>query len=270
MEKEALISELKEKAQIDNLSERTIDEVATMFLPQFADDEKITDESWSLPVQMMKTMSGQLRHDLSGGINAFKTQFEADNKDAQAKAIADAIAAEKAKWEKENQKPKPEANKDGKHDDDIDKKIADAVTTAMTGLTGEEGIIGKLSKQFSDYLANQAEKEKIATEEQMRSEILKLIMSYDGLDPDDIIVENTMMKLHIEKGKDMEALKNEAKSTYEKVYKKFVEKYGGGQPFAGGGEGKDKVSPLIKSHIDRVAANAKDAQEYAESIEFAK
>lgn len=270
MEKEALISALKEKAGVDNLSDRTIDEVATLFLPQFADDEKITDESWNFPVQMVKTMSGQLRHDLSEGINDFKIKYEADNKEAQAKAIADAVAAEKAKWEKENPKTKPETKPDREQDQDIDKKIADAVGKAISGLTGEEGAFGKLSKQFSDYLKSQEEKEKTATEDQMRSEILKLVMSYDGLEEDDVIVENTMMKLQISKDKDMDALKNEAKSVYEKVYKKFVEKHGGGQPFNGGGGGGGGISPAIKSHLDRVAKEAEDAKDYSNSIEFAK
>ena len=268
MEKEVLISALKEKSGVDNLSERTIDEVATLFLPQFADDEKITDESWTFPVQMVKTMSGQLRHDLSGGINDFKTKFETENKATQEKAIADAIAAAKAEWEKQN----PNTKSDGKttENKDVDQKIADAVANAIAGLTGEEGAFGKLSKQFGDFLKAQEEKEKTATEDQMRVEILKLIMSYDDLDEDDVIIENTMLKLNIEKGKDMETLKNEAKSTYEKIYKKFVEKHGGGQPFRGGGGGGGGTSAVLQSHLERVAKEAKDAEEYHNSIVFAK
>ena len=80
MEKELFQTTLLEKAKaannnapIDNLSERTISEVVGMFLPQFADDENITDESWAIPVQMVKTLSGQLRHDTSTGINDFPT-----------------------------------------------------------------------------------------------------------------------------------------------------------------------------------------------------
>ena len=72
MEKELFQTMLLEKAKaannnapIDNLSERTINEVVAMFLPQFADDESITDESWNIPVQMVRTISGQLRHDTS-------------------------------------------------------------------------------------------------------------------------------------------------------------------------------------------------------------
>jgi len=104
----------------------------------------------------------------------------------------------------------------------------------------------------------------------MRKNILEYVMSFDELDADDPIVENTMLKIVIEKGKDINALKAEAKSTYEKCYKKFVEKHGGGQPFTGGGGEQGGMSPAVKSHIDRVKKETEDAQNYQNSIQFAK
>lgn len=266
MEKEALISALKEKAGVDNLSERTYDEVATMFLPQFADDEKITEETWKFPLQMVKSMSGQLRHDLSGGISAFKTQFETDNKAAQEKAIADAIAAAKAEWEKANGGGNSNQQNQQNNQPDIDQKIADAMAKAISGLTGEEGAIGKLSKQLSDYLTQQAEKEKAATEEQMRSELRELVMSFDGLDEDDVVVENTMLKLNISKDREMSAMKAEAKSIYEKVYKKFVEKHGGGQPFTGGGSSSQNSNTEFQNYIKAKQAEAAQEAKDAEAL----
>ena len=41
MEKNLLIQNLKTKAGVDNLSDRTYDEVATLFLSQFAEDDKV-------------------------------------------------------------------------------------------------------------------------------------------------------------------------------------------------------------------------------------
>jgi hypothetical protein len=112
MEKNLLIQNLKSKAGIDNLSDRTYDEVATVLLPQFADDEKITDESWNLPIQMLKSMSGQLRHEVADGITNGKTQWETEQKAAQQKAIDDAMAAFKTQWEKDHPDPnKPDPNK---------------------------------------------------------------------------------------------------------------------------------------------------------------
>ena len=262
MEKELFISTLKEKTGVDNLSERTIDEVATMFLPMFAEDDKITDDSWKLPVQMVKTMSGQLRHDLSGGINAFKTQFETDNKASQEKAIADAIANAKAEWEKANPKPKP--GEERVEDKDIDKKIGDAIATAINGLTGEDGAFGKLSKQFSDYLKTQAEKEKAATESNIRSQVREYLIER-GVDEDDFALEYTLEKIVIGENPDVNALKTKAEKDYEAYYKK-IHKNDGANPFRGGGGGGNDSNKEFEDYINSKKAEAEKEAKEAESL----
>lgn len=255
-------------AQVDNLSERTISEIVEMFYPSFTEDDKITDESWKLPVQMIKTMSGQLRHDTSAGINAFKTKFEEENKTTNQKAIDDAIAAFKAQWEKDH--PIVDPNKKPEEKPDVAKIVEEKVAEQMKALTGEGSEFQKLSKQFGDYLAAQAAKDKAASEEELRRQVLKHVIAFDDLDEDDAIVENVMLKLDFKGDKTLDDLKTEAKSLYETAFKKYITKHGGAQPFTGGGGGGGGVDPLVKSHIDRVAAEAKDAEEYRESIEFAK
>lgn len=265
MEKTLFISTLKEKSQVDNLSERTIDEVATMFLPQFEDDSKITDESWILPVKMVKTMSGQLRHDLSGGINAFKTQFENDNKEAQAKAITDAVAAAKAEWEKNHPDPNNNNNNDSdKNKEDIDKKIADAITKAMSGLTGEEGVIGKLSKQFSDYMTQVAEEKKTQAIANVREQVKDYLIDR-GVEEDDYALEICLEKLEIGEKPDVAALKAKAEKDYEAIYKR-MHKGDGAQPFkgGGGGGGTDSNTEFQNFIKERQAAAAKEAQEAEE------
>lgn len=254
-------------AQVDNLSDRTISEIVEMFYPSFTDDEKITDDSWKLPVQMIKTMSGQLRHDTSAGINAFKTKFEEESKTTNQKAIDDAIAAFKAQWEKDHPTPTPPKPEEKP---DVTKLVEEQVAKQMKALTGEGSEFQKLSKQFSDYLAAQALKDKAASEEELRKQVLKHIIAFDDLDEDDAIVENVMLKLDFKGDKTLDDLKNEAKGLYETAFKKYITKHGGAQPFSGGGGGGGGVDPLIKSHIDRVAAEAKDAEDYREGIEFAK
>jgi len=262
MEKESFISALKEKSQVDNLSARTIDEVAAMFLPLFADDTKVTEESWKMPVQMLKTMSGQLRHDTSEGINSFKTKFEADNKTAQQKAIEDAIAKAKAEWEKAN--PKPQQEEKPAETNDVDQKIADAIAKAMEKMTNEESAFGKLNKQFSDYMAQVAAEKKAKSIESMRGDILEYIMEFDGLDADDNIIENVMFKLKIDGEKTLDALKTEAKSLYEAAYKKDVAKNGGGKPFKGGsgdgGDGEQGAAAWIKSRSGMAEQEAASAE----------
>lgn len=263
MEKELFISTLKEKTGVDNLSERTIDEVAAMFLPQFADDEKITDDLWKIPVQMVKTMSGQLRHDLSGGINAFKTQFEAENKDAQAKAIADAIAAAKADWEKNHPAPVPPKPEPPKNEPDIDQKIADAMAKAMAGLTGEDGALGKLSKQFGDYMAQVAEEKKAQSIATVRDQIRDYLIAR-GVEEDDYALEICLEKLEIGDKPDVAALKTKAEKDYEAIYKR-MHKHDGAQPFNGGGGGGQnsdtEFQNFIKERSAKAAQEAKDAEE---------
>lgn len=260
MEKDILIQNLKTKAGIDNLSDRTYDEVATAMLPLFADDDKITDDSWTVPVQMLKSMSGQLRHEVAEGIANGKKQWESTSAAASEKAIADAVAAAKAEWEKNNVTvpEKPADTPD----------VAQLVAEEVKKLTGEDSEFGKLSKQFSEYLKVQAEKEKAYTEGEMRSEILSYVMAFDGLDEDDNIVENVMLKLDIRADKEMATLKNEAKSLYEKAYKNHVAKHGGGNPFTGGaGESGSVVSSIEAWGKQRLAA-AKE--EEAAASELAK
>lgn len=230
MEKELFLTTLKGKAQVDNLSDRTYDEVAALWLPSFADDSKITDESWNIPVQMLKTMSGQLRHDVSVGIASGKNQWELEASTARQKAIDDAVAAAKTEWEKST-KSAPD-DKPGQQPEDLDAKVAAAVAKAMAGVTGEDGTIGKLSKQLNDFLVASAAKEKAQTEAEIRSQIRSHLISR-GVDEDDYALEITMEKLAIGENPDVAALSAKAEKDYEAIYKR-MHKGEGAQPFAGG------------------------------------
>lgn len=274
MEKELFQSTLLEKAkaannnaQIDNLSERTINEVVTLFHPQFEDDTKITDDSWTLPVQMIKTLSGQLRHDTSAGINDFKSKFEAEQKAAQEKAIADAIAAAKTQWEQEhNTPPTSQANPQQPTEKTLDEKIAEAVAKATAGLTGEDGAIGKLSKQFSDYLTQQAAKEKAATEADIRSQVRDYLLER-GVEEDDFALEYTLEKLVVGENPDLSALKTKAEKDYEANYKK-IHKGEGAKPFAGnGGANQNSVVKDIEAWSKKRQAGVDAEAEAAKVLE---
>lgn len=270
MEKELFQTTLMEKAKaannnspIDNLSERTISEVVNLFLPSFADDTKITDESWKVPVEMVKTMSGQLRHDMSGGIAAFKTQFETEQKAQMEKDKQAAIDAFKEEWEKTHPTPTPTPTptpEPTKTEPDIDKKIADAMAKAMEGLTGEDGALGKLSKQFSDYLKTQAEKEKAATEADVRSQVREYLIDR-GVEEEDFALEYTLEKLVIGEKPDVNALKTKAEKDYEAYYKK-IHKNDGAQPFKGGGGGGTDSNTEFENYIkDKQALAAQEAKD---------
>lgn len=271
MEKELFQTTLMEKAKaannnspIDNLSERTISEMVNLFLPFFADDTKITDDSWKIPVEMVKTMSGQLRHDMSGGIAAFKTQFETEQKAQMEKDKQAAIDAFKAEWEKTHPTPTPTPTPEPPkpQEPDIDKKIADALANAMSGLTSEEGALGKLSKQFGDFLKLQAGKEKAATEAEVRSQVREYLIDR-GVDEEDFALEYTLEKLVIGEKPDVNALKTKAEKDYETYYKK-IHKNDGAQPFnGGGGSGGDSNTEFqnyIKEKMAEAEQEAKDAE----------
>ena len=225
MDKQSFITSLKEKAGVDNISERSYEEVANLFATQFEDDEKVTDETWNVPVQIVKTMSGQNRHDVSAAIKEFKTQSEADQKAAIEKAVAEA----KAEWEKA-QKGAETTDTDKA---DVDKKVSDAVEAAIAKITGEDGAFGKLSKQFSDYLASQAAKEKAATEADIRNQVREYLIMR-GVDEEDFALEYTLEKLVIGDNPDVNALKTKAEKDYEAYYKK-IHKGDSAKPFNGGG-----------------------------------
>lgn len=275
MEKELFQSTLLEKAkaannnaQIDNLSTRSIEEIVNLFHPQFEDDAKITDDSWLIPVQMIKTLSGQLRHDTSAGINDFKTKFAAEQKTTQEKAIADAIAAAKAQWEKDNAPKQQQQQPQQQQPDEktLDEKIAEAIAKATAGLTGEDGAIGKLSKQFSDYLTQQAAREKAATEADIRSQVREYLLGR-GVEEDDFALEYTLEKLVVGDNPDLSALKTKAEKDYETYYKK-IHKGEGAKPFSGGGGSTaDSVVKEIEAWSKQRQATVDAEAEAAKTLE---
>lgn len=266
MEKNLLIENLKAKAGIDNLSDRTYDEVATVLQPMFADDEKITDESWNLPIQMLKSMSGQLRHEVADGISKGKAQWENEQKTSQQKSIDDAVAAFKAQWEKDHASNTPPAGEDKP---DIAALVAEQVKAQMAGLTGENSEFAKLSKQFSDYLKLQAEKDKAAAEADVRSQIKDFLIGR-GVEEDDYALEIMLEKLVIGDKPDVAALKAKAEKDYEAIYKR-MHKGENAQPFAGGGGGggnaiEQEIDAWAKRRDDIAASEAAAAAELEKQI----
>ena len=269
MEKELFITTLKGKAGVDNVSERSYEEVAGLILPQFAEDDKITDESWNIPVQMIKTMSGQLRHDLSTGINDYKTKAEADAKTAQEAAIAKAIADAKAEWEKAHNDNGGSPDNGGNggqqnQNQDVDKKIADALAKAISGLTGEEGALGKLSKQFSDFMTQVAAEKKAQTVASIKDQIKEHLIGR-GVEEDDYALEIAMEKLEIGDNPDVAALKTKAEKDYEAIYKR-MHKNDGAQPFNGGGGNHNDSNKEFQDFINARKAQAEQEAKEAEEL----
>ena len=265
MEKNLLIQNLKSKAGVDNLSDRTFDEVATLFLPQFAEDDKITDESYSLPLQMLKTMSGQLRHDVADGITKGKSQWENDQKTAQKKAIDDAMAAFKAQWEKDHPTNEPPQNNSPQDEKTMEEKIAEAVTKAMGGLTSEEGALGKLTKQFTDYIAKQEQEKKDAFVNKIREDLKSYLLDTRLADREPV-VNLAIKEMEIKEDSDFDKLKIEVEKKYEKLYKDFYGDSGSG-PYAGGAGGGTNSNKEFEDYIKSKQAEADAAAKETEALE---
>ena len=263
MEKELFLSTLKSKAGVDNVSDRSFEEVAGLFLPQFADDEKVTDELWNMPVSMVKTMSGQLRHDLSTGINDFKAKSEAEQKAQLEKEKQAAIDAFKAQWEKEHPMQEPLRNEPVKQETDIDAKLAEMEKAILAKMTGDDSALGKLSKQFSDFMSQVAAEKQAQTEASVREQIKDYLVGR-GVDEEDFALEYTLEKLDIGEKPDVSALKAKAEKDYEAYYKK-IHRNDGAQPFNGGAGGphdsNTEFQNFIKARQAEAAQEAKDAEE---------
>ncbi len=269
MEKETLISNLKQRVGENDfgvLSERTIDNLVEQFMPMFADDEKITDETYALPVNLLKSYAGQYRHDVKDGIGKGlaenKEAWETEQKKAQEKALADALEKAKAEWDATH---KGDGNKEpDKQEPDIDKKIQDAITNALGSLTGEEGPIGKLTKQVGDYMAAQIAKEKAANIAKAKSDLRDFLIELGADENKPRVIELALNEVEIGDSPVMSDLQKLAKSKYESLYKDL---YGdGGKPFAGGmgnggtGDSNSELQDFLKRQEEKDKAEASHAE----------
>ena len=265
MEKNLLIQNLKTKAGVDNLSDRTYDEVATLFLSQFAEDDKVTDDTYSIPLQMLKTMSGQLRHDVADGINKGKSQWENDQKTAQQKAIDDAMAAFKAQWEKDHPTNEPPKNDPPKDEKNLEEKIAEAVKAAMGGLTAEDGALGKITKQFTDYMAKQEQEKKDAIVNKIREDLKSYLLDVRMADREPV-VNLAIKEMEIKEDSDFDKLKIEVEKKYETLYKDFYGDSDSG-PYAGGAGGSQNSNKEFENFIKERQKQAEAEAQAAKDLE---
>lgn len=270
MEKETLIQELKTKVGEDNakvISDRTFDGIAESVLAMFADDEKITEETWKLPLAALNQFAGQKRYDEKVFTEKYKTEYaqqyaiqhEKDVEERIRKATEDAI--EKYKKEHPEQKPdkKPEQEKD------LEAKIAEFVSKAMGGLMGEDGALGKLTKQFSDYVAAQSEREKSAIKNRVKSELKKHLLEMKA--NNEACVDDALDDIEYGETPSFDALKQNAIDAYEKRYKRYYAD--GGKPFGGssvGGRSSEDGS-YVKARLTQLQKEAEDNAAYAKTME---
>ena len=264
MEKEALIGELKTRVGENDfgvLSAETVERLVTPFLPSFADDDKITDESWVIPVELFKNYAGQYRHDLAKGAAEMKTRLNKENENTVKSMVEKQMTTFKTEWEKTH-KPDPAGNQGGNGEEGGDSvtKALEEYNKKLFGEDGKGGLIGGQLHATSEFIASSkkaAEAEKISS---IRQQLAKYLAD-DLKASREPVINLSVAQLEITPTSNLDELKIQVEKIYEERYKEF---YGdGGKPYGGDSAGgkeegspDDDVKKLIEERRKADAAKA--------------
>lgn len=76
MEKEQLLSELKNRLGTTSLSERTLSEYVGSIMQTITSDEQVNDTFYAAHVGILKSLGGQFNKDVADRVNAAKSEWE--------------------------------------------------------------------------------------------------------------------------------------------------------------------------------------------------
>lgn len=264
MEKETLIQTLRNKVgenDFDTLSQRTLNSIIDPLVPMFSDDTKVTDETWTLPVNMLKNYIGQYRHDLADGLKNGKTAWESEQAAGLQKQIDTAVAKAKEQWLQENQQPapapQPEPTPQLPSADEITKQV-------IASLTGADGVLGKMNTTMQAFMEDYNRRQR----EQVESGIRDALRSYlvDELNADrEAVVNLAIQETKIPDKADIESLKADVKNRYETRYKEFYGDMGTGGMNGAFGGGKDSEDDFKEFIAERQRA-VEEAKKGADAL----
>jgi len=272
MEKDILIQNLKTKVGEDNckvISDKTFDGIAESVLPMFADDSKITDETWKLPVATLIQFAGQKRFDEKAFTERFKADYAKEYETKHEKDVTTRINAAVAKALEDYKKEHPEngggnGGNGGASTDELDKKVQDAVKKALEGLTGAESEFGKMTATMTNFMKSQMEREKTATLNSVKSELKKHLLALKA--NNEACVDDALDDIEYGDKPTFDGLKQAAVSAYEKRYKRYYAD--GGKPFGGAGTGGNgSEQGFVKETIERLKREAEESANYATDME---
>ena len=219
MEKESLINSLKERIgenDFNAISRRSVETIIEPLLPMFADDEKVTDETYALPVALLKSFIGQSRHDIAEGIKSEKARLEADRQ----KTIDAAIEAAKLEWSKKNaQNDDPKADPKPASQEPAD--INAIIERKFEALMSKDGALGKLTEGFNTFINDYNKRRTEETEASLRQRIAKGLEDM-GADKGKVI-ELALRDLKFDSEKSYDDLFKEAKDGYEALFRQREE-----------------------------------------------
>lgn len=278
MQKDILIQELRTRVGEDDakvISDKTFDGFAENYLSLFEKDDEITDDTWKVPVAALKMFAGQKRHDDKVFAERYKSEYEAQHqKDVDAR-IADATAKAIEEFKKtlgnagdkggdgdgEGTKPDPKA------DDSMEERMRALMESTFKERDKQ---IEDLKNTIKELTESQKEREKTARIGSVKSALKQYLLDLKA--GNEACIDDALDGIDYGDEPNLEDFKQTAVAAYEKRYKRY---YGdGGKPFGGesaGGSGGGSGS-IVKSHIERVQQQVKDAEDYAKETEarFAK
>ena len=268
MEKDILIQNLRTRVGEDDskaISDKTFEGIAESVLALFADDTKITEETWNLPVATLKQFAGQKRYDEKVFTEKFKTDYAKEYSAQHEKDVEERIRVATAKAIEDYKKEHPEKNGDGndggnKGDADIDKKINDAVAKALEGITGADSELGKSLATISDFVKTQTEREKTAAKVRVKADLKQHLLNLKA--NNEACVDDALDDIEYGDNPTFDSLKQKAIAAYEKRYKRYYAD--GGKPFGGdstGGTGGN--NSFVKEKIEQLKKEAADSANYA-------
>lgn len=276
MEKEILIQNLRERLGADKsgvISDRTMDALAQEWLPQFADDSKITDETWKFPVLMLNNYAGQKLHDDAATAERLKKEYgDKLNQDLE-KKLKEAKEAAIAEYIKEHPAPQ-NTNGDnggnggngGNGDKTMEQLVAEQVAAAMANLTKDDGVIGKLNTTLTSFIANNNEKERKQQIADIKAKLTSYLKERGANNMPSI--EDALLDIEYGETPNYDDLKTKVTAAYEARYKRYFGD--GAKPFGGGngnnGNGNEFLSEDIKNYIERAKEDAKQNSNYQESL----
>lgn len=276
MQKDILIQELRTRVGEDDakvISDKTFDGFAENYLSLFEKDDDITDDTWKAPVAALKMFAGQKRHDDKVFAERYKSEYEAQHqKDVDARiADATAKAIEEFKKTLENAGDKGGDGEGTKTDPNADDSMEERMRAFM------ENALKERDKQIEDFkntikelTESQKEREKTARIGSVKSALKQHLLDLKA--NNEACIDDALDSIDFGDEPKLEDFKQTAVAAYEKRYKRY---YGdGGKPFGGesaGGSASGSGS-IVKSHIERVQQQVKDAEDYAKETEarFAK
>lgn len=272
MEKDILIQNLKTKVGEDNckvISDKTFDGIAESVLPMFADESKITDETWKLPVATLIQFAGQKRFDEKTFTEKFKADYAKEYAAQHETDVTARINLAVAKALEDYKKEHPEngggnGGNGGTSTDDLDAKVQEAVKKALEGLTGAESEFGKMTATMNNFMKSQMEREKTATLNGVKSELKKHLIALKA--NNEACIDDALDDIEYGENPTFDGLKQAAVSAYEKRYKRYYAD--GGKPFGGDGTGGNGGgNNYVKQRIAMLKKEAEDNANYATEIE---